>query len=207
MDYIKIFVDFAEVMEPLTFEERGRLLTAMLQYAEDGTIPELEGNERFLWGVAKRGIDREVEQYSEVCKARKEAGRRGAEARWNGKSHDENGKNGKCYKSHGKNSKNGKEEDEEEDKEEEKIIKESKEKRHKYGEYKNVLLSDEELEKLKAEFPDYLQRIERLSEYIAKTGKSYNSHLATIRSWARSEKKEPEKPQKEWMRRYIGGTK
>lgn len=60
--------------------------------------------------------------------------------------------------------------------------------RHKYGMYNNVLLSDEDMEKLQAEFPhDYTDRIERLSEYIASTGKSYKSHLATIRSWARKE--------------------
>jgi hypothetical protein len=61
--------------------------------------------------------------------------------------------------------------------------------RHKYGEYKNVLLSDEDMDKLKKEFPaDWEERIERLSEYIASTGKSYKSHLATIRAWARKEK-------------------
>lgn len=60
--------------------------------------------------------------------------------------------------------------------------------RHKYGMYKNVLLSDEEYQKLKEEFPhDYTERIERLSEYIASTGKKYKSHLATIRSWARKD--------------------
>ena len=60
--------------------------------------------------------------------------------------------------------------------------------RHKYGSYKNVLFTDEEYVKLQAEFPgDYLERIERLSEYIASTGKSYKSHLATIRSWARKD--------------------
>lgn len=60
--------------------------------------------------------------------------------------------------------------------------------RHKYGSYKNVLFTDEEYAKLQAEFPaDYSDRIERLSEYIASTGKSYKSHLATIRSWARKE--------------------
>ena len=63
-----------------------------------------------------------------------------------------------------------------------------KETRHKYGEYKNVLLSDEELAKLKAEFPDWEERIERLSEYIASTGKKYKSYLATIRNWARKDK-------------------
>ena len=66
----------------------------------------------------------------------------------------------------------------------------SKPVRHKYGEYKNVLLSDEDMEKLKAEFPsDYLERIERLSGYIASTGKSYKNHLATIRNWAKKDVK------------------
>lgn len=61
--------------------------------------------------------------------------------------------------------------------------------RHKYGAYKNVLLTDEDYAKLQAEFPhDYSERIERLSEYIASTGKSYKNHLATIRSWARKDK-------------------
>lgn len=61
--------------------------------------------------------------------------------------------------------------------------------RHKYGHYKNVLLSDEDLDKLKTEFPqDWENRIERLSEYIASSGKSYKNHLATIRSWARKDK-------------------
>lgn len=59
--------------------------------------------------------------------------------------------------------------------------------RHKYGEYKNVLLSDDDMEKLKSEFPDYQERIERLSSYIASTGKKYKSHLATIRNWARKD--------------------
>ena len=63
-----------------------------------------------------------------------------------------------------------------------------KEKRHKYGLYKNVLLSDTDLEKLKTEFSDWEQRIERLSEYIASTGKSYKNHLATIRAWSRKDK-------------------
>lgn len=64
--------------------------------------------------------------------------------------------------------------------------------RHKYGEYKNVLLSDEQMEKLKTEFPnDYQERIERLSEYCESSGKTYKNYLATIRSWARKEKSEP----------------
>ncbi len=77
----------------------------------------------------------------------------------------------------------------EEEKERDKDKKNSKkETRHKYGEYNNVLLSDPDYEKLKSEFPyDYTERIERLSEYMASTGKSYKNHLATIRNWAKKD--------------------
>ena len=60
--------------------------------------------------------------------------------------------------------------------------------RHKYGMYENVLLTDEDYARLQEEFPvDLNERIERLSEYIASTGKKYKSHLATIRAWARKD--------------------
>jgi hypothetical protein len=53
------------------------------------------------------------------------------------------------------------------------------------------------MEKLKAEFPDWQERIERLSSYIASTGKSYKNHLATIRNWARKDKEQKPKGRKE----------
>ncbi len=62
--------------------------------------------------------------------------------------------------------------------------------KHKHGEYANVLLTDDELDKLKAEYTDWQERIERLSSYIASTGKSYKSHYATIRNWARKDKEQ-----------------
>lgn len=66
----------------------------------------------------------------------------------------------------------------------------SKPTRHKYGEYGKVLLTDEDLDKLKAEFPDWQARIERLDSYMAQSGKSYKNHLATIRNWARKDEQE-----------------
>lgn len=78
---------------------------------------------------------------------------------------------------------------------EKEIKKEPKKKnttRHKYGEYKNVLLSDDQLEKLKSEFPDdWEQRIDRVSEYCESTGKTYKNYLATIRNWAKKDKTQP----------------
>ena len=75
----------------------------------------------------------------------------------------------------------------------------SKPVKHKHGEYANVLLTDDELEKLKAEYPDWQERIERLSSYVASTGKSYKSHYATIRNWARKDK-----PGRGNMNEYAG---
>lgn len=70
--------------------------------------------------------------------------------------------------------------------------------RHKYGLYENVLLTDEDYRKLQEEFPhDYSERIERLSEYMASTGKPYKNHLATIRNWAKKDSlKKQAKPAK-----------
>lgn len=60
--------------------------------------------------------------------------------------------------------------------------------KHKYGQYQNVLLSDEELDKLKQEFPnDWKERIERVSGYCASKGITYKNYLATIRNWARKD--------------------
>ena len=69
--------------------------------------------------------------------------------------------------------------------------------RHQYGEYKNVLLSDEDIEKLKTEFPDkYLDYIERVSVYMQQHHKSYSDYLATIRGWIRDDMKKEQAAQK-----------
>ena len=56
---------------------------------------------------------------------------------------------------------------------------------HSYGRYENVFLTDTELSELQAELPEkWAYYIERLSGYIASTGKKYKNHTATIRRWA-----------------------
>lgn len=58
MEYLKIWTSFEEIIEPLNESERGRLFTAMLHYARREELPELKGNERFTWPIAKQAIDR-----------------------------------------------------------------------------------------------------------------------------------------------------
>lgn len=62
--------------------------------------------------------------------------------------------------------------------------------KEKYGEFNNVLLTNEELEKLKEKFPnDWEARIENLSSYLAQFNKKYKSHYATILNWGRKDVK------------------
>ena len=66
---------------------------------------------------------------------------------------------------------------------------------HTYGRYQNIFLTDEELADLQASFPAvWEQYIEKLSEYMASTGKRYQSHAATIRRWAGEEAKKTVTP-------------
>lgn len=66
--------------------------------------------------------------------------------------------------------------------------------KHKHGEYNNVLLTDAQLEALKKEYPDWRDRIDRLSEYMESKGVAYKNHFVTIKAWARKDKpKEPER--------------
>lgn len=61
--FIKIYFSFDKDTACLSDIEKGRLLLAMVRYAEDGIEPNLTGNERFLWPVIKGQIDREIDSY------------------------------------------------------------------------------------------------------------------------------------------------
>lgn len=64
MKYLKLFTNFLQTLGELQDDEVGRLFRAMLKYAEDGSEPVLQGNERFVWGAAKLHMDM-ARQYSE----------------------------------------------------------------------------------------------------------------------------------------------
>lgn len=63
------------------------------------------------------------------------------------------------------------------------------------GMYNNVILSQEELDALRADFPaEYENMIENLSMYMKSTGRLYKDHYATMRKWKREDaEKEKEK--------------
>lgn len=57
-----------------------------------------------------------------------------------------------------------------------------------YGEYNNVSLNDNDFIELEQTVPNYDDYIEKLSSYMASTGRTYKNHAATIKSWALRDK-------------------
>ena len=186
-----VHTDDAECVEALTDEGAGRLFKALLNYSKSGAYPELSGAEAMAFMFMKKQLDRDSEKYREICEKRRLAGSLGGRP----KKEEEKAKGFINLQMEAKkpDTDNDIEKDTEKDTDTD-FFKREKEKKP-YGFYKNVHLSDAELEALKTEFPNDLgKRIERLSEYIEQTGKSYKSHYATIRAWAF---KEEEKAKKE----------
>ena len=79
------------------------------------------------------------------------------------------------------------------------IYTKSKSVKHKYGEYQNVLLTDEEYNKLKQKFNDNVTNvIKELDEGIELHGYKYKSHYLAILKWQEKRKLEqPSAPQQE----------
>lgn len=66
-DYICLYHSYLDAIQALGDAERGRLLTAMLEYSITGEAPQLNGNERFLFPMIKAQIDRDLSRYDAIC--------------------------------------------------------------------------------------------------------------------------------------------
>ena len=66
-EYFCAYHSLLKSLEPLNDAERGRLFTSCLQYSATGEVPDLRGNERFLFPMMKEQIDRDKEKYRAKC--------------------------------------------------------------------------------------------------------------------------------------------
>ena len=71
MKKLTVYTDLVTSTAILSDAEMGRLVRAMLKYASDGQDQALSGNERFLWGMVKADIDRQMESYLSICSINK----------------------------------------------------------------------------------------------------------------------------------------
>lgn len=76
-EYFKAFHSYLESIEPLSDAERGRLFTAMLEYSISGKVPDLQGNERFVFPTMRANLDREIARYAENAETNRTNGAKG----------------------------------------------------------------------------------------------------------------------------------
>lgn len=75
--------------------------------------------------------------------------------------------------------------------------------KHKYGEYKNVLLKDEELQKLKDKYENWKDLIQYLDEYIEMKGYKAKSHYLCITKWVVDAVKKRNKTNKSAIEEWL----
>lgn len=98
-----LLLEHVHTMEELTDAEFGQFIRAYAAYVEDGTEPIFEDRSmRMMWKTVRDFDEINAKRYSDTSKARQEAGRKGAESRWN--CHNEDSKNSNCHFANSKNS-------------------------------------------------------------------------------------------------------
>lgn len=68
LDSFNVYFSYLKAIEPLNDAECGRLLKACLIYSMTGEVPELRGNERFIFPSWQSQIDRDREKYEARCR-------------------------------------------------------------------------------------------------------------------------------------------
>lgn len=80
---IMLYFDILEPIRVLPDAEKGRLLVAMLEYGQSGTVPEFDGMLALAWGFVRPKIDKDSDeynrtvlkrQYATFCRDRKKKG-------------------------------------------------------------------------------------------------------------------------------------
>lgn len=176
-----LYYEYEKQFALLSDSQLGRLIRSMLDFEIYGEVPDFSDDPalEMTFSFISAQLERDKSKYEQKCAVNAANGKKGGRP-----SKQSVSDKTRRFSNKPKKADEDKEEDKEEDNEEVKDIKPT---RHKYGEYKNVLLSDDEIEKLKIEIPDYQSYIERLSGYMASSGRTYKNYLATIRNWARKD--------------------
>ena len=75
MNYVKLYTDALYAYKRLSDTEFGRALRAVLQYAEDGTEPNLPGKECIMFDVLREQVERDKAAYNTKVENGKKGGR------------------------------------------------------------------------------------------------------------------------------------
>ncbi len=70
---IMVYFDMLGPIRVLSDEDKGRLFLAMLEYGQDGTVPQFDGMLEMAWAFVKPKIDKDEESYEDSVLQRKYA--------------------------------------------------------------------------------------------------------------------------------------
>ena len=70
---VMLYFDMLEPIRVLSDEDKGRLLVAILEYGQDGVVPEFSGMLALAWGFVRPKIDMDGESYENTKVQRKYA--------------------------------------------------------------------------------------------------------------------------------------
>ena len=180
-----LYTDLGKQMDRLTDAEAGSVIKAVFAYVQTGALPQkLRPKADMVFSFIQERLDRDGEKYDRIRAQRAEAGRKGGLAT-RSKAEAMAANAGQTAAAEAvsvsvSDSVSGSVSDPV-----------SSPAPRLYGKYRNIFLTPEEYRQLQQEFPtDYRQRLERLSEYSASSGKKYQNALATIRAWAKKDREE-----------------
>lgn len=74
-----IYTKYEEQINMLSDEQAGVLLRALIKYQKGAELPEMDGIIALAFSFIKQQIDFDNQKYEDICKARSEAGKQGAE--------------------------------------------------------------------------------------------------------------------------------
>lgn len=188
-----LYTDLGKQMDRLTDAEAGSVIKAVFAYVQTGVLPEkLRPKADMVFSFIQERLDRDGEKYDRIRAQRAEAGRKGGLAT-RSKAEAMAANAGQTAATEAVSVSDSVSVPVSESVSVSGSVSEpvSSPAPRLYGKYHNIFLTPEEYRQLQQEFPtDYRQRLERLSEYSASSGKKYQNALATIRAWAKKDREE-----------------
>lgn len=190
-----LYTDLGKQMDRLTDAEAGSVIKAVFAYVQTGVLPEkLRPKADMVFSFIQERLDRDGEKYDRIRAQRAEAGRKGGLAtRSKAEAMAANAGQTAAAEAVSVSVSDSVSVPVSESVSVSGSVGEpvSSPAPRLYGKYHNIFLTPEEYRQLQQEFPtDYRQRLERLSEYSASSGKKYQNALATIRAWAKKDREE-----------------
>lgn len=73
---VMVYFDLRPCLKRLSLEDKGFLLEAILDYAQYGAPPELDGMAGVAWDFIRPRIDRDAERYEEIVENKRKAARK-----------------------------------------------------------------------------------------------------------------------------------